>query len=185
MFDRVKLIGLSVALWCAAVVTGIACGDGGGDDDGDSCDAQVQGFTGCGLGSVKCQPGQYCDDFQQCQNGCLSDVNCACNQVCSKAAGVNEGTCTAKPVDDDTGTPMTGDATMDPTANPTEGGDPKAVCKAGCSTTDFFSCYQPGDLQACFDACDAATDAQIEQYVNCFSMTVECAALVDCEKNLP
>ena len=64
-------------------------------------------------------------------------------------------------------------------------GDPKAVCKAGCSTTDFFSCYQPGDLQACFDACDAATDAQIEQYVNCFSMTVECAALVDCEKNLP
>jgi hypothetical protein len=165
---RVKIIGLSVALWFAALVTGMACSE---DGENGSCDAEEKGFTTCGLGSVKCQPGQYCDDFQQCQNGCLSDVNCACNQVCSKPAGVNEGTCVAEPVDDDTGAPMTGGAT-DPTADPTEAGDPKELCKEYCSLTDFFSCYMPGDLQACFDACDAASDAQIEQYSNCFIMAV-------------
>lgn len=75
-------------------------------------------------------------------------------------------------------------------SNPTTGatdptGDPKAACKDLCSTTDFFMCYQPGELQACFDKCDAATDAQIEQFFNCHAGSVDCAVLVDCEKFLP
>jgi len=183
MLAKFKFIGLSVALWCAAFVTGVACGDGDGDDGG-SCDEAKQGFTSCKIGLGQCQPGQYCDDFDQCQNGCLSDVNCACNQVCNKPAGVNEGTCQAKAEPEpgtetgaETGTPMTG--------NPTESGDPKAVCKELCSATDFFSCFMPGELQACFDSCDAATDAQVEQYFNCASMTVECPALIACLDNLP
>ena len=59
------------------------------------------GYTACGDffasngAQNQCQPGQYCadDTFSKCAQGCLSDVNCAGNQVCSKDPGMQIGIC--------------------------------------------------------------------------------------------
>ncbi len=62
------------------------------DDETD-----IRGYTECGsfLGGESCSPGQYCEDptFSECDNGCLSDVNCASNQYCYKTGGQNVGIC--------------------------------------------------------------------------------------------
>lgn len=44
------------------------------------------GFTRCG--GVTCQPGQYClnETFDNCTDGCLSNINCAADQVCDTDA---------------------------------------------------------------------------------------------------
>lgn len=64
---------------------------GGGSTLGD-------GVTDCtppGLPEVVCQAGQYCADqtLADCQNGCLSNDNCASDQTCEKADGEDVGTC--------------------------------------------------------------------------------------------
>ena len=59
------------------------------------------GYTACGDffashgAQNQCQPGQYCadDTFSSCAQGCLSDVNCAGNQVCAKDPGMQVGIC--------------------------------------------------------------------------------------------
>lgn len=56
------------------------------------------GATACGTFSgeeVMCQPGQYCEDsrFNRCELGCLSDGNCAPNQLCIKESGEDVGSC--------------------------------------------------------------------------------------------
>lgn len=68
------------------------------DDDGDP-DTSQNGQTPCGSfpddQPKTCQAGQYCADeiFSECVNGCLSNTNCASDQVCDKPAGLDVGTC--------------------------------------------------------------------------------------------
>lgn len=58
-----------------------------------------RGFTDCGnfptRTLVQCPPGSFCDDptFSKCAAGCLSDINCANNQICDKASGAQVGIC--------------------------------------------------------------------------------------------
>ncbi len=78
---RSSLLLLSLSV--SAVVTSLAaCGFL--DDDEMP---RIRGYTSCGdfmSDDVWCQPGQFCADstFSDCDIGCLSDVNCASNQVC-------------------------------------------------------------------------------------------------------
>ncbi len=60
--------------------------------------ADIRGFTYCGQGfdgAVYCSPGQYCkqQEWNECEAGCLSDVNCASNQYCDLPSGNGTGTC--------------------------------------------------------------------------------------------
>jgi hypothetical protein len=49
------------------------------------------------------------------------------------------------------------------------------ACKDSCDTYDFFHCLGPGELQTCYDRCDAATGAQLKQFNNCAGpATVSC-----------
>lgn len=99
-FDSPSLGRMAALL---VLTASIACGEGNarpggaGDGDGDGCDPSQQGFVTCGdsINQQTCQPGQYCADqtFGECGNGCLADVNCACNQTCSISAGETVGTC--------------------------------------------------------------------------------------------
>jgi len=69
----------------------VGCGSGG------SCDDKTKGYIECEIGGGKCQPGQYCGrdvvGAPICLNGCLSDTNCGCGQICVKPAGQSEGVC--------------------------------------------------------------------------------------------
>ena len=171
-----KLIGRTLMIALAGIALGVACEKEGDGDDG-GCDEDTKGFTECNL--LTCQPGQYCD--VGCANGCLSDVNCACNQVCDKPAGQNVGTCVAK-APEPTGT--TGAAT---TADPTEGANPWALqCEHDCDGLNGFMCFQPGDLQACYDRCAGVTQAQVMQFETCVTGAIgDCAKLIACQDNLP
>lgn len=55
------------------------------------------GETRCGDGDRMrtCPANQYCSNayFGLCDAGCVSDANCASEQLCVKAAGRNNGTC--------------------------------------------------------------------------------------------
>ena len=105
------------ALMILTVFALSACGDD--DDSGDDGDTSStssgtsssssssssggsssggDGTTVCSapsLPEVICAAGQYCADqnFQDCQNGCLSNDNCAGDQTCIKAAGEDVGSC--------------------------------------------------------------------------------------------
>jgi hypothetical protein len=57
------------------------------DLDGDDDRLHIRGYTSCGDfagDDAVCQPGQFCADemWSECEIGCLSDVNCASNQIC-------------------------------------------------------------------------------------------------------
>ncbi|MCA9636291.1 MAG: hypothetical protein KC420_09730 [Myxococcales bacterium] len=72
-------------------------GDTAGSTAGSTGDLG-EGVTDCtppGLPQVVCQAGQYCADsvLADCQNGCLSNDNCAADQTCEKAAGEDVGSC--------------------------------------------------------------------------------------------
>ena len=60
--------------------------------------SSTMGVTRCGDNPDRistCQPGQYCYNsyFARCEPGCLSDLNCASEQLCVKDPGKNVGTC--------------------------------------------------------------------------------------------
>ncbi|MFT4705003.1 MAG: hypothetical protein ACI81R_002711 [Bradymonadia bacterium] len=66
--------------------------------DDDNPHAGVRGFTYCGedfADDVYCSPGQWCENqtFNDCEIGCLSDVNCASNQACMIDTPGQPGTC--------------------------------------------------------------------------------------------
>lgn len=71
----------------------------GGGTAGTGGSTSANGVTPCGdfpdFEPKSCQAGQYCADekISDCQPGCLSNTNCADNQVCEKAAGADVGTC--------------------------------------------------------------------------------------------
>lgn len=180
-----KYLGMSMMTVIIGAMLGVACGDdGSGDEAGGSCNAKTQGFTECAGGLVTCQPGQYCE--VACSSGCLSDVNCACNQVCDKPEGQNVGACVqAAPEPTTTGTPMT--TTMPMTSGePTTGGSLEDACKGDCDAIEVFQCFMPGELQTCFDRCVGVTEAQLTQFENCIANSLaDCPKLIACQDNLP
>lgn len=74
---------------CLLVLAFAGCSAGGGATMSGSCDEDSKGFSDCA--GERCQPGQYCGRRlgaqQICENGCLSDTNCACGQSCNSAGG--------------------------------------------------------------------------------------------------
>lgn len=70
-------------------------GEGEGDGDGDGGSEGVTDCTPPGLEQVNCQAGQYCADsvLGVCENGCLSNDNCAADQECVKEEGEDVGSC--------------------------------------------------------------------------------------------
>ena len=93
------LLGLAFTPACGSddVADSASAGDtdGAGDGDGDS---GGEGVTACGMFGnepVSCQPGQYCADsvLSICENGCLSNDNCAADQTCEKPPNEDVGTC--------------------------------------------------------------------------------------------
>ena len=66
-------------------------GDGGGLDPGFT-DCTPMGFEDT---PTVCQPGQYCEDsvLAECENGCLSNINCAADQTCEIPTGEAVGSC--------------------------------------------------------------------------------------------
>lgn len=72
-------------------------GDGGAESGGGGLDP---GFTDCTPTGFEdtptlCQPGQFCEDSNLaiCENGCLSNINCADDQTCQIPAGEPVGSC--------------------------------------------------------------------------------------------
>lgn len=134
---------------------------------GGGCDSAKQGFTTCNGAGNDCQPGQYCQDIQ-CTVGCLSDVNCACNQVCDTTASV------CKNVQTTTG----------PSTSASSGPHiPITTCDEACerghacgdfSAAETTTCKQqcpmlPADIQSAFIMCvDIATDCP--DVKTCFPM---------------
>lgn len=114
-----SLLILSIAVGFSLV----ACDDDGGDSGGtdtmsgadatsggdttsptdttspsDTTEPGTGGQTQCGPDpsfSVTCQAGQYCanQDLRDCQNGCLSNQNCASDQTCIIPTGESVGAC--------------------------------------------------------------------------------------------
>ena len=74
-------------------------GDGDSDSDSDSGgDTGADGSTPCGMFGnepVTCAAGQYCADsvLTLCENGCLTNDNCAADQTCIKEDGDDVGSC--------------------------------------------------------------------------------------------
>jgi hypothetical protein len=85
---------MKIAAFAAFVAMAmVACGTDPGADGEDSGEAR-SGITQCG--SHECAAGQYCEDptyASPCENGCLSNTNCAGDQICIKDPDANVGTC--------------------------------------------------------------------------------------------
>jgi hypothetical protein len=45
--------------------------------------------------------------------------------------------------------------------------DEKAECKDRRYAYNFFMCLLPGELQDCYDMCEAASDAMLQQFNVC------------------
>ena len=131
-----------------------------GNTDGDEQEALGDGATDCtpaGYPSpVTCQAGQFCADplLGICEEGCLSDLNCADNQVCD----TDPGYCT------NTGTPPTPEGisqeefcdkllVCDPSGTPAQCETIYAATNAGCHQCIVDE--NCGDINAgsCNDAC--------------------------------
>lgn len=80
---------------------GASSGTGGASSGTGGSSSTGNGVTPCGnfpdSQPKSCQAGQYCADeiISDCQNGCLSNTNCASDQTCEKSAGEDVGTCQA------------------------------------------------------------------------------------------
>lgn len=143
----------------------LACGPAGGGGGGGG---QNPGFTACGNlgGSPKqCQPGQYCKDEigSICDNGCLSNGNCAADQECAIPAGESVGACQNKGA-----------------SSPDGGGQSAelARCLAACEKGASCGYYLPGDVVGCKDGCDKVSDVVRKALA-------DCVATNGCGANLP
>ncbi|TKC99493.1 hypothetical protein [Polyangium fumosum] len=167
-----------------------------------------QGFVSCGPEgiAIACQPGTYCSDptTLTCTEGCLSNVNCGCGEVCTGGSCVGASVCGDEQCtggEDASSCPA--DCAPNPCGNgvcdagesfgicPEDCAPPNpcgnGVCDAGetsqscaqdcpdlklecydhCDVYNFFMCFNPGGLQICYDACDAASDAMLKQFSVC------------------
>ena len=160
---------------CVSFLAG--CPASGGED---SCDQGKQGFVACGPSdSFKCQPGQYCSDsvLLECSNGCLSNVNCGCDQRCIIAPGAAAGTCELDLDPPDPGTPDAAPPAGECGDDLCTAGETAENCSADCGNLQdcenmcdsyaFFGCLAPGELEACKASCAAANESQRQQFLFC------------------
>lgn len=131
------------------------CG-GTGDRGTSSPRSPGQQTTNCG--GVSCQAGQYCADdrFGRCENGCLSDGNCADNQFCDKTQHPD-------PFDDNVGSCENEEATrmMPPST------DELARCKQACTILTGCSAISAADAVECNNGCTTASEAQRKAVADC------------------
>ncbi|HVJ89717.1 MAG TPA: hypothetical protein VM580_07915, partial [Labilithrix sp.] len=203
-----------------------------GGGAGGTCDPMKQGFISCGPEgiAVTCQPGTYCSDptILDCTEGCVSNANCGCGEVCTGGSCVTASVCgDGKCTGGEDASSCPADCTSNPCGNgvcdagesfgtcsedcappnpcgngvcdagesfgtcPEDCAPPNpcgnGVCDAGessqscpqdcpdlklecydhCDVYNFFMCFNPGGLQICYDACDAASDAMLKQFSVC------------------
>lgn len=113
---------------------------------------EPRGFTSCG--QVTCQPGQYCYDeiFDDCRNGCLSDLNCTDNQVCDKS-GTDVGVCE--------------NTTPTNTNNNNTNTDQIARCKSSCEEAQACGLFDVATTVECTGGCTTLSDAQAKALADC------------------
>ena len=149
---------------CAADCSGSDCGDGACDPDETVQTCLVDCLpVMCGNGT--CNPGET-------TLNCPSDCNSCGNGQCD--AGETSQTCPGdcKPM-------PCGDGTCAGTETPVncqiDCQQLGAECSGNCDSYDFFMCLQPGELQTCYDSCDAATGPMLKQFNNgAATATVSC-----------
>lgn len=166
----------------SAMLGAVACmlpgpvgpGEGEGEGDGE----EQQGFTDCS--GVTCQPGQYCWAPGVCENGCLSDVNCAADQDCAEEGSGFDGAGVCR---DDDGGEGEGEGEGEPPGNALED------CLAAC---DFFQTCGLGaqDAVGCRNDCPDLSENQQIAVGNCddsscgdalVCLGIECFADADCD----
>ncbi len=133
-----------------AAFAALCCGDLAPPPTGPNTTLQP-GYTECG--TIKCSPGQFCDDprFSACLNGCLSNVNCASDQECKKAAGNTDGSCVNKAS----------------TTNPPPMGEALAACQAACDKSQTCGYFGPGDVVDCKSGCSQLSGVAQQALADC------------------
>ena len=103
----IRPVAIAFTLISAATLFSTGCSDEGDEPQGElpgpTTTQSPNGVTPCGSHPDNqpnsCAAGQYCADeiFSECVNGCLSNSNCADDQICVKDVGVEAGSCQAAP----------------------------------------------------------------------------------------
>ena len=162
MSNHTNFVRIAATCCTIACLGLLACGSDDGVGTGNA--GLTQGFTHCGdfpdNKPKTCQPGQYCSDegFSTCRSGCLSNINCAADQACSKVGG-NVGICKS--------------------TGPVPGVDQLARCKGGCKKMIQCGLITVADSSACDGSCQAANKAQRKAIADCTD-TWNCGALPAC-----
>lgn len=141
------------------------------------------GCTGGGLnsgetecGSITCSAGQYCADprFDECTNGCVSDANCADDNVCTDIGIFDEGVCSESA-----------------NTSPSTQRDGLQECLEACDV--FGSCGLPvGEVAQCRDDCPTLSENEQLAVAGCNESScsnmptclgVDCLSDSDCGGN--
>jgi hypothetical protein len=131
-------------------------GAGGGGSSGNNTSTSSGGSNGttpCGAvdGSPKqCIAGQYCKDetLSICDNGCLSNSNCASDQQCMKDSGANVGSCQ--------GTATKDCATFITKCQACQGGSSCTQAFCDAASAECITCVNNSNCgQGCDSACGA------------------------------
>lgn len=154
----------SIAFAAFVLLSGLGCDDGNGQLPTNTNPDNPPATTSCG--TVNCAVGQYCQDptLAICQNGCLTDSNCASNQTCQKTAGATTGACVNKVVEPPT-----------PTGN----------CDAFCSKS--MACNPSITAAQCEQVCAGLNDTckSCIAGANCASLDDETACQSECGAGPP
>lgn len=107
-----------------------------------------KGFTKCG--DITCQPNQHCNpNVELCNTGCLSNLNCTDDQVCTKRKGSNSGECTNK------STP------------PPKPKDMLQHCQNGCDVFQKCGLFGVDETAKCRADCNGLNDNQRKALGDC------------------
>jgi hypothetical protein len=98
MYKSIGFLGLFLAMLGLACSSSTTTGSSSGTS---GTSGGTSGVTSCGTfgnSAKSCQAGQYCKDetLSICENGCLSNNNCAGDQACDKSNGATVGNCVNK-----------------------------------------------------------------------------------------
>lgn len=114
-----------------------------------------KGFTKCG--AITCRPNQYCNpNIERCNLGCLSDLNCTDNQVCTKRKGSDSGECTNK------------------TTPPPKPKDMLKYCVSGCNILQKCELFTMTETSQCHSDCSRLNDSQRKAFGDCADMWKLC-----------
>jgi len=135
------------------------------------------GETACGEFTT-CTAGRYCIDevFGFCETGCLSNENCADDQVCD-LDDASPGMCVNLE-----GTPID---TEEPTDGPGDSSDYLSDCQDACGDFSFFcedevTLFET-ELTACAQACADGSPAERQELITCADLPIaECNVVTAC-----